>query len=147
MRYRSLCFIFLISVLNIRCNESGPPKESAPENKFAELKFKNEKAELGLIDGKTNAHYDFKFTNTGNIPLTITEVKGNCHCVEGKWPEKSIAPGDSSAINVSFAPDGVTGLFIRTLMVHSNGTRPAIELEISGEIKPGAKKNASRTGH
>ena len=147
MKYINLCFIFLVSLLNIKCGEASPVKEPAPAIKFAELKFKNEKAELGIIDGNAIANYDFSFANTGNAPLTITEVKGNCHCVQGKWPEKSIEPGDSSVINVSFDPKGVTGLFIRTLMVQSNATKQAIELVISGEIKADPKKNARGPGH
>ena len=143
MKNIGLCFILAVLLSNISCGQAGSAKKSTPEKKFAEIKFQNEKADLGIINEGINATYDFKFLNSGNIPLVISEVKGNCHCVQGKWPEKGIEPGDSTVISVSFDPQGVTGLFIRTLMVQSNATRPAIELTISGEIKPDPKKKSS----
>jgi len=88
---------------------------------------------------------DFKFLNTGNIPLIINEVKGNCHCVQGKWSEKPIAPGDSSVITVSFDPEGVSTSYQRTLMVQSNASRPSIELYITGEIKRDPKEKIKKT--
>jgi hypothetical protein len=60
--------------------------------KSAEIKFQNERIDIGVIDGKSNANIDFKFSNTGNIPLSIIEARGNCHCVQAKAPEKAIEP-------------------------------------------------------
>lgn len=132
---KNISLYFFLLVLNFSCGEAGSIKKETPKSDFAEIKFENEKIDIGVIDGKTNANQDFKFKNTGGIPLLITEAKGSCHCVQGKWPDKPIEPGDSSIISVSFDPVGVTGLFIRTIMIHSNATRPAVELTLSGEIK------------
>ena len=147
MKKIGLWFVLVIILSNIKCGQASSANKVTPEKKFAEIKFQNEKADIGVIDGGDIANYDFKFSNAGNTPLSITEVKGNCHCVQGKWPKKNIEPGDSSVISVSFDPQGVTGLFIRTLTVQSNGTRPAIELTISGEIKANPKKQAGRPDH
>lgn len=140
MKNISLYFILFILLSNFSCGEAKTPDKDTPENKSAEIRFENEKIDIGIINGKTNANLDFKFSNTGNIPLIITEAKGNCHCVQGKWPEKAIEPGDSSVISVSFDPIGVSGLFQRTIMIHSNATRPAIELTITGDIQRDGKK-------
>ena len=139
MKSISLYFILFVLQFNFSCGEAGSAKKDTPKNNFAEIKFVNEKIDIGVIDGKTNATLDFKFSNAGNIPLVITEAKGNCHCVQAKWPEK-VESGDSSVISVTFDPVGVTGLFQRTVMVQSNATRPAVELTISGEIKRDPKK-------
>jgi hypothetical protein len=147
MKKISFCFVLVIILSNIRCGQASSANKVIPEKKFAEIKFQNEKTDLGVIDGGDIANYDFKFFNAGNIALSITEVKGNCHCVQGKWPEKNIEAGDSSVISVSFDPQAVTGFFIRTLKVQSNATRPTIELTISGEIKPNPKKQAGRPDH
>ncbi|HEV8273450.1 MAG TPA: DUF1573 domain-containing protein [Chitinophagaceae bacterium] len=139
MKSISLYFILLALLSNFSCGEASSRKKDAPKNNFAEIKFVSERIDVGIIDGKTNANQDFKFSNAGNIPLVITEAKGNCHCVQAKWPEQ-VEPGDSSVISVSFDPTGVTGLFQRTVMVHSNGTRPEVELYLTGEIKRDQKK-------
>lgn len=133
-------FFLFVLLSNFSCGEANSTKKEIPKTNFAEIKFESEKIDVGIIDGKSNANLDFKFKNTGGIPLVITEAKGNCHCVQAKWPEKPIEPGDSSVISVSFDPVGVSGLFIRTVMIHSNATRPEIELTLSGDIKRDPKK-------
>lgn len=140
MKKISLYLLMFSLVFNFSCGEASSTKKQIPKSNVAEIKFESEKIEVGVSDGKTNVTTDFKFWNVGGVPLTIIEAKGNCHCVQGKFSEKAIEPGDSSVINVSFDPTGVTGLFVRTMMIRSNATRPAVELTITGEIKRDAKK-------
>lgn len=139
MKCIGLYFILFALLSNFSCGEVASTKKDTPKNNIAEIRFESERIDIGVIDGKSNAHQDFKFSNAGNIPLVITEAKGNCHCVQAKWPEK-VEPGDSSVISVSFDPVGVTGLFQRTVMVQSNATRQAVELTITGEIKRDPKR-------
>ena len=139
MKSLGLYFILVALLSNFNCGEAGSDKKETPKKSFAEIKFQSERIDVGVVDGKTNAILDFKFSNAGNVPLVITEAKGNCHCVQAKFPEK-VEPGDSAVISVSFDPTGVTGLFQRTVMVHTNATRPAIELTLTGEIKRDPKK-------
>ena len=140
MKKISQYFLFLALAFNFSCGEASSGKKETPTSTVAEIKFESEKLELGVSDGKTNVTTDFKFWNAGGAPLTIIEAKGNCHCVQGKFIEKSIEPGDSSVINLSFDPTGVTGLYVRTMMIRSNAARPEVELTITGEIKRDPKK-------
>ena len=137
-------YLILIALLyNFSCGEAGSAKKETP--KSAEIKFQNERIDIGVIDAKSNANIDFKFSNTGNAPLTIIEARGNCHCVHAKAPEKAIEPGDSSVISVSFDPEGVSTLFQRTVMVRSNATRDSVELYITGEVKRDPKEVIKKT--
>ena len=143
MKSIRLYFILFVLLTNFSCGEAGSAKKETP--KSAEIKFENERIDIGVIDGKSNANIDFKFSNTGNIPLTIIEARGNCHCVQAKAPEKAIEPGDSSVISVSFDPEGVSTLFQRTVMVRSNATRDSVELYITGEVKRDPKEVIKKT--
>ena len=143
MKSIRLYFILFVLLTNFSCGEAGSAKKETP--KSAEIKFENERIDIGVIDGKSNANIDFKFSNTGNIPLTIIEARGNCHCVHAKAPEKAIEPGDSSVISVSFDPEGVSTLFQRTVMVRSNATRDSVELYITGEVKRDPKEVIKKT--
>ena len=137
-------FILLVLLSGFSCGESGSAsKKEIPQN--AEIKFQNERIDIGVIDGKSNANVDFKFSNAGNIPLTIIEARGNCHCVQAKAPEKPIEPGDSSVISISFDPAGVSTSFQRTVMVRSNATRDSVELYITGEVKRDPKEVIKKT--
>ena len=145
MKSIHLYFILFVLLSNFSCGEAGSAKKETPKKEFAEIKFQNERIDIGVIDGKSNANVDFKFYNVGNIPLTIIEARGNCHCVQGTKPEKSIAPGDSSVITVSFDPEGVSTSYQRTLWVVSNATRDSVELYITGEIKRDPKEVIKKT--
>ena len=136
-------FILFVLLSNFSCSEAGSAKKETPKN--AEIKFQNERIDIGIIDGKSNATVDFKFYNVGNIPLTIIEARGNCHCVQAKAPEKAIEPGDSSIISVSFDPAGVSTDFQRTVMVRSNATRDSVELYITGDVKRDPKEVIKKT--
>ena len=130
---------FFLICFNIYCGNAQSANKSTPEIKFAQIKFKNESVDLGKIPAKINAHYDFVFSNTGNSPLKIIEARGGCHCVQAKWPETSINPGDSAVINVEFDPTGVTGAFIRELTVRSNAKDSSVLLKLNGEVLPASK--------
>ena len=138
-------FILFVLFSNFGCGEAGSTTKETPKKEFAEIKFQSERIDIGIIDGKSNANVDFKFSNAGNIPLTITEARGNCHCVQAKKAGKAIEPGDSSVISVSFDPEGVTTSFQRTIMVRSNATRDSVELYITGEVKRDPKEVIKKT--
>jgi hypothetical protein len=143
MKSIHLHLILIALLFNFSCGGAGTAKKEIPKN--AEIKFQSERIDIGVIDGKSNANYDFKFSNTGNIPLVILETRGNCHCVQGKGPEKSIEPGDSSVISVSFDPTGVSGLFQRTMLVRSNATRDSVQLYMTGDIQRDPKEVIKKT--
>ncbi len=44
----------------------------------------------------------FKFENTGNKPLIISNVQTTCGCTVPAWPKEAIAPGTKQEIKVVF---------------------------------------------
>jgi len=145
MKRISLFLPLFFLLINLNCGEKPVTKKEPPKPQVAEIKFESEKITADTTDGKSNVNVEFKFKNTGTIPLIINEVRGNCHCVQGTKPDKPIAPGDSSVINVSFDPAGVSGSYMRTLMVQSNASRPSIELYVMGDIKRDPKEVVKKT--
>ena len=143
MKNINFCFLLFALLSNFNCGEAGSPKKETP--KHAEIKFDKERIDIGIIDGKSSAYIDFKFSNTGNAPLTITLAKGSCHCTQAKAPEKPIEPGDSSVINVSLDPSDISTAFQRTVMIVSNATRDSVELYITGEVKRDPKEVIKKT--
>lgn len=150
MNFRELMSMPQIAILfylliNLSCGEASAPKKETPKPQIAEIKFQSERIDAGIVDGKTNINVDFKFSNTGNIPLVIEEVRGHCHCVQGTKPEKPIEPGDSSVISVSFDPVGVSGTNQRALTVRSNATRDSVTLYITADIKRVPKEKIKKS--
>jgi len=64
----------------------------------------------------------FKFTNTGNEPLIITNVQVTCGCTTKSYPRDPIAPGAKGEITLGFNSAGKMGKQNKTVTVISNAS-------------------------
>lgn len=62
--------------------------------------------DFGTIDEGEVVEHVYKFKNTGNEPLTITNAKGSCGCTVPDWPRTPIAAGEIGEIVVKFNSKG-----------------------------------------
>lgn len=105
-----------------------------------DIKFETEVLDYGLIEYDSNGFREFKFTNTGKTPLTITSVSGECGCTttsfEGKpgWPTEPILPGKSGVIRVKYDTKR-EGKFEKNITVTSNAKFSSKRVRIKGEVK------------
>lgn len=77
-----------------------------PTGPLTSIKFEQETYDWGkVMDGDKVTHV-FKFKNTGNEPLIISNAKGSCGCTVPEWPKDAIAPGKSGEIKVIFDSKG-----------------------------------------
>lgn len=67
----------------------------------------------------------FKFTNTGNQPLIISDVKTSCGCTTPIFPRNPIMPGASGEIKVGFNSTGKTNKQNKMLPIISNAVNEA----------------------
>lgn len=73
-----------------------------------------------VIQGDKVEH-TFRFTNTGNKDLVITNVQVTCGCTTPKgWPRDPIAPGGSGELTVAFNSAGKIGKQNKVVTVTSN---------------------------
>lgn len=100
----------------------------------AKITFKNDTVDYGTIAKGSDGVRVFEFTNTGDAPLIITNVKSSCGCTVPKKPEGPIAPGASSSIEVKYDTQRV-GPIRKTITVTSNASEPMVALKIKGEVK------------
>lgn len=64
--------------------------------------------------------HTFKFTNTGNQPLMITNIQPTCGCTTPQWPRDPIMPGGKGEIKVGFNSAGKMNKQTKTLPIISN---------------------------
>ena len=103
---------------------TSPKSATETSNKQAAIKFDKEEHDFGtLLQGEV-VTYSFHFTNTGNMPLIISEVGSSCGCTVGDYPRKPIEPGKTGDIKVTYNSAGHHGFQSRFLTVMSN-TNPA----------------------
>lgn len=143
-------FLSLLVVLfGLNLNSSAQSVIPNPDPNAPEIKFESEVIDYGTIDYDANGLREFKFTNAGKTPLTITSVTGECGCtattIDGKpgWPQEPILPGKSGVIKVKYDTKR-EGRFEKNVTVTSNSKLSSIKVRIKGEIKA---KPASADGN
>ncbi len=91
----------------------------------AKIQFEKTRHDFGTFQETDGIqHYQFKFTNTGNVPLVINDVKASCGCTTPNWTKEPIPPKKSGFVKVSFDPKNRPGPFNKSITVSSN-TKPA----------------------
>ena len=76
---------------------------SFSQEKVAKIEFKTDVIDYGTIEKGADGVRVFEFTNTGNAPLIISNVKSTCGCTVPKKPKGPIMPGETGKIEVKFA--------------------------------------------
>jgi len=98
------------------------------------MTFEEETIDYGVIEKGADGLRIFKFTNTGDAPLVIEDVKSTCGCTVPKKPTGPIAPDESSTIEVKYDTKRV-GPIRKTISVYSNASEPIKSLKIKGTVK------------
>lgn len=105
----------------------------------AKIEFKSETVDYGEIEKGSDGVRVFEFTNTGSVPLVISNVKSSCGCTIPKKPEEPILPGKTGQIQVKYDTKRV-GPIRKAITVTSNADTPTKVLKIKGNVKAeGAK--------
>ncbi|MEN8117449.1 MAG: DUF1573 domain-containing protein [Bacteroidota bacterium] len=86
----------------------------------------------------------FKFTNSGQAPLALSNVRASCGCTSPKWTREPVAPGESGSIDVSYNPKNRPGSFNKTVTVSSNAENRTVVLHITGQVQQREKTLAEK---
>lgn len=113
-------------------------------NAQAKISFKSETVDYGEISKGSDGIRVFEFTNTGDQPLIISDVKSSCGCTVPKKPDGPVAAGATSTIQVKYDTNRV-GPIRKTITVYSNADEPIKALKIKGEILPEGKSVLEKT--
>ena len=76
----------------------------------------------------------FKMVNTTDSNIFITNVRATCGCTATQYTNKSIAPGDTASVTVTYNPIGRPGQFDKDIYVYTNSTPQKTTLSISGNV-------------
>lgn len=107
-------------------------------NAQADINFKETSHDFGKINaGKDTLWYNFSFTNTGNEPLQIQDVKTSCDCTLAEWPKTSIQPGKTAVVRGGFKIENKSGVFEKNIIIIANTSPATTFLSIKGEILTG----------
>ena len=119
---RYLLFFFAVSFVTAGCSShSARDKETAettdgkPKLVFAQEMYNFGDVKEGDVIGKY-----IHFRNDGTAPLVLSKVIANCGCIEVRYPDKPVKPGDTGKIEVIFDTNGFYGRQVKFLKIFSN---------------------------
>ncbi|MDV6168754.1 DUF1573 domain-containing protein [Flavobacterium sp. DG1-102-2] len=102
----------------------------------AKMELKSDTVDYGTTSkGDDNGIRTFEFTNTGDAPLIIKDVKSSCGCTVPSWTKDPVAPGKSGKIEVKYNMN--PGPIRKTITVQSNAVNHpdgVVALKLKGEV-------------
>ena len=102
----------------------------------AKIEFKSDTVDYGTTTKEDdNGLRVFEFTNTGDAPLIITDVKSTCGCTVPTKPKDPVAPGKTGKIEVKYNMN--PGPIRKTITVQSNAVNVpggTVALKLKGEV-------------
>ncbi|MDZ7740844.1 MAG: DUF1573 domain-containing protein [Bacteroidota bacterium] len=75
----------------------------------------------------------FTFTNKGQKPLVLSNVRASCGCTVPQWPREPVAPGEKGEIKVKYNTNR-PGSFNKSITVNSNAANSMVRLRIKGQV-------------
>jgi hypothetical protein len=76
---------------------------------------------------------EFKFKNSGDVPLVISNVQWSCGCTPTDYTKEAIAPGKEGMVKVSYN-SARAGVFSKTVRVTANIEGGTEVLTVKGEV-------------
>lgn len=128
-----LSAIFLFALMfgaNAQQNQTQNPTNIESQ---AEITFEKLEHDYGEVKQNGNGVCEFKYTNTGSVPLVLSKVRSSCGCTVPKWSKEPLMPGQSASITVKYNTSSV-GPINKSITVESNAKTSRVRLLIKGKV-------------
>ena len=127
-----LFLLALVAVAKLGYGQTGTPTTQA---ELAAFSWTTQVNDFGKIKQGTPVSHEFKFTNTGKVPLVITNVQASCGCTTPDWSKDPIPLGQKGFIKATFSA-AAAGVFDKSVTVMANVENGTVILKIKGEVVP-----------
>jgi hypothetical protein len=121
-----LTVLFVLAVLNINAQNSNTTSTDS-------IIFTKTTHDYGNLNQGDDGNCEFVFTNKGNAPLLITNVRASCGCTAPDWTREPVMPGKTGTIKAAYNTQ-ITGAFTKTISVNSNAANSTVTLIIKGNV-------------
>lgn len=115
-------------------NASDPQKPTTSPETATTMSFEKEMHDFGSVKEGEKVTHVFKFKNTGDKPLIISDAKGSCGCTVPSYPKEPIAPGKSGEIKVEFDSKGKKGSETKYVTLNANTIPAETRLTIKANV-------------
>ena len=91
--------------------------------------------DFGTVTQGEKVDHLFTVKNKGDQPLTINQIRSSCGCTAATISAKTIPPGSSGEVRVTFDSSNFTDQVTKTIQLDSNDPRnPSAVLTMQGKI-------------
>ncbi len=101
----------------------------------AKMTFEEEVFDFGEVNQGDIVEHVFKFTNTGKIPLLISNARSTCGCTVPEWPKELIDPGKGGEIKVKFDTKGKANEQQKPVTIRANTYPMTNKVMLKGFVK------------
>ena len=90
------------------------------------IEFQENSVDFGRVAKQTTVKHVFKFKNTGDAVLHISDIIAGCACTGTLASDKSIQPGASGELQVTLDTGNAAKKLVRPVYVYSNDPKNGI---------------------
>lgn len=133
-----------IGMMSVSCDNASSRIKSDAESEVSAatvvaegtpaFSFNEEFHDFGNIEEGLTVEHIFKFTNSGDAPLIISNAQGSCGCTVPQYPRNPIAPGETGEIKVSFNSAGRAGKQDKRVTLSANTVPNTYVLNITSNV-------------
>lgn len=135
---KKLLFIAVLTAFaGVAVAQQVPPatiNKNEIKTDVAVFAWDNTSHDFGKIKQGTPVTHEFKFTNSGKVPLVITNVQASCGCTTPDWSKEPVMPGGQGFIKATYNAASA-GAFSKTVTVTANIESGFVQLTIKGEVQ------------
>lgn len=127
---RVLTAIALLSVVGLRGVVASQPEG-------ADIELSTAIIDLGTLSQDDDRQIvRLKYTNTGDLPLVITEVRTSCSCTTVEYERGKVLPGEHRYITITMNPaQAPEGQYLRVMQIFSTAKSGTKRVTIKAVIE------------
>ncbi len=107
---------------------------AVPTGPTTTMTFEETEFDFGTVNDGDKVAHTYKFKNTGNEPLILSNAKGSCGCTVPSWPREPIPPGATGEITVNFDSKNKAGKRNQKVTITANTNPPQTFIYLKGEV-------------
>ena len=101
----------------------------------AKITFAEDVFDFGSVrEGEEVVHL-YRFSNTGKVPLLISDARSTCGCTVPEWPKGAIPPGESGEIRVKFNTTNRPGTQRKPVTITANTYPRMTKIWLQGMVE------------
>lgn len=77
----------------------------------------------------------YTLVNTGSTPMKLLRADADCGCTTAELPDRTLAPGESAVVEVTFNGRAIIGPLLRLVYVETDGDPFRFELVLEGVVE------------